>query len=315
MKVLFLSAKLSSTNEISPIIYSQGESLKKKGIDLNYFTMSGPGFYKYITGIKKLKKHLQNNNYDLIHAHYSYCGFVAIRQKTIPVVTSLMGSDVISKWFSFKNIMDKIILKYVLKYSVIISKTEEINKKLNTKNNTYVIPNGINFNLFKLLNKIRCREILGLRNDKKYILFAANPNRKEKNYILAKQTIDLLNDKNIELLVVYNISQQDLVNYYNACDVLLVTSLYEGSINVVKESLACNLPVISTDVGDVRERIHGIDNCFITTLDKNDIAEKILITIKCNKKNNSREKLLNIKEDIIADRIIQIYKNTLLNRN
>ena len=44
-------------------------------------------------------------------------------------------------------------------------------------------------------------------------------------------------------------------------DILVLTSYFEGSPNIVKEAISCGLPVISVDVGDVKEQIDGIDNC------------------------------------------------------
>jgi len=51
--------------------------------------------------------------------------------------------------------------------------------------------------------------------------------------------------------------------WLNASNVLLLTSLHEGSPTVVKEALACGLPVVSVDVGDVAERIEGIEGCHL----------------------------------------------------
>ena len=53
----------------------------------------------------------------------------------------------------------------------------------------------------------------------------------------------------------------------NACDALLFVSMYEGSPNIVKEALACNLPIVSVAVGDVAERLEGVAGCTCRSAD------------------------------------------------
>ena len=69
MKILFVSSG-NTENGISPIIKNQGESLKKQDIELKYFTIKGRGIRGYFKSIFRLHKHLKNNSYDIIHAHY-----------------------------------------------------------------------------------------------------------------------------------------------------------------------------------------------------------------------------------------------------
>jgi len=45
--------------------------------------------------------------------------------------------------------------------------------------------------------------------------------------------------------------------YLLVADVLLNPSYHEGSPNVVKEAMACGLPVVAADCGDVRKRLAG----------------------------------------------------------
>jgi glycosyltransferase involved in cell wall biosynthesis len=93
---------------------------------------------------------------------------------------------------------------------------------------------------------------------------------------------------------------------------LLLTSTHEGSPNIVKEALACNLPVVSVKVGDVEERICGVENCYITTSEPNDIADKLYSVITSSRRaNNGFEKVSSINSEIIAKKIIMIYNQIL----
>jgi teichuronic acid biosynthesis glycosyltransferase TuaC len=58
MKVVFVS---SGNNKygVSPIIKAQGDSLKKAGINIEYFTIIGKGFVRYAINILIFRKYLK----------------------------------------------------------------------------------------------------------------------------------------------------------------------------------------------------------------------------------------------------------------
>ena len=81
-------------------------------------------------------------------------------------------------------------------------------------------------------------------------------------------------------------TNKDLIPYYmNSADCILFTSIQEGSPNVIKEALACNIPIVSTNVGDVKERLETIDGCFvIDDYDAKNLAEALLKNFNKRKK-------------------------------
>jgi glycosyltransferase involved in cell wall biosynthesis len=104
--------------------------------------------------------------------------------------------------------------------------------------------------------------------------------------------------------------------YYNAVDVILLTSLHEGSPNVVKEAMACNCPVVSTDVGDVRWLFGDTPGYFITSFDYKDVVEKIKLAINFREKyyqTKGRERIIDLGLDsgTVAGRIIDVYRQVL----
>jgi teichuronic acid biosynthesis glycosyltransferase TuaC len=93
--------------------------------------------------------------------------------------------------------------------------------------------------------------------------------------------------------------------------VVLLTSLWEGSPNVIKEAMACNTPIVSTDVGDVKEIIGKTEGCFITSFDPEDVSDKIKKALEFGKRTTGREDIKHLESGVVAKRIIAIYKNVL----
>ena len=115
------------------------------------------------------------------------------------------------------------------------------------------------------------------------------------------------------LIPVYNVPHSDIVKYMFAADVLVFTSLWEGSPNVIKEAMACNCPIVSVDVGDVKDVIEGVENCYLVDYDAKNIAEKLNRVLKNGKRSNGREKILKmgLDSESVANRIVEIYKDVL----
>jgi glycosyltransferase involved in cell wall biosynthesis len=304
MKVLFVSSGNSKFG-ISPIVENQGESLKKNGVDIDYFTINGKGLKGYLRSIPLLKKRLQNT-YDIVHAHYSLSCIVASLAGAKPLVASLMGSD-IQAGLTY-NFLIRFFNKFFWKAAIV--KSEYMKTKIRIKN-AYVIPNGVNFKKFQFIDRNQAKKKVNF-NEKKHIIFVSHPERYEKNFGLAKAAFDLLNDKNAELNIINSVTHDLIPFYMYAADVLILTSLWEGSPNVIKEAMACNLPIVSTDVGDVKEVIGNTEGCYITSFKAEDVAEKIKLALDFGKRTEGRKDIEHLDENKIAQKIIAIYKEVMI---
>ena len=68
MKVLFIASGNANTpNGITSIVYNQGESLRREGIEVDYFGIKGKGIAGYIKNIKPIRSLLKKGQYDIIH--------------------------------------------------------------------------------------------------------------------------------------------------------------------------------------------------------------------------------------------------------
>lgn len=318
MRVLFVSSGNSITG-VSPIIKSQGESLKRSKVEIDYFLIKGKGIKGYYQSIKEVRKHIKHKEYDIIHAHYGLSAIVAIISKrNEKIIVSFMGDDLVgshnfdgditnvSKVMVFIN---KIFAKYFFDFNIV--KSNEMLRILNVSNSK-VISNGVDFDRFFEMDKKEIENsLIQKTNGIKQVLFCSNPNRSEKNYSLAKEAVKHLTKKNIELKYIHGIDQENLVNYYNSADCLLLTSFHEGSPNVIKEAMACNIPIVSTNVGDVKEVIGNTNGCFITTFDPEDVANNIEKALNYGKRTTGREDIWYLESSVVAKKIIELYKDIL----
>jgi glycosyltransferase involved in cell wall biosynthesis len=173
-----------------------------------------------------------------------------------------------------------------------------------------VIPNGVDLEKFKPAEKSIALRAAKFKKDKN-IIFVSDINSKVKNYDLAKRSVAMLGRNDLDLHVVTGVLQDELSYYYSAADLLILTSLWEGSPNVIKEAMACNCPIVSTDVGDVKEIISGVPGCYITSFDPKDIAEKIKSALDYGKRTSGRMKIRDLEIGIVSEKIHDVYKRVM----
>ncbi|MBI4711797.1 MAG: glycosyltransferase, partial [Planctomycetes bacterium] len=89
----------------------------------------------------------------------------------------------------------------------------------------------------------------------------------------------------------------------------LFTSWHEGAGLVVKEAMACNLPVVSVNVGDVTEVISGVNNCYLISRNPQEMADKVIAILNGNERSNGRESTRRYELSNIAAQIISLYQN------
>jgi glycosyltransferase involved in cell wall biosynthesis len=177
----------------------------------------------------------------------------------------------------------------------------------------HIIPGGIDLELFKPMPQAQAREQLNLHPDKPLVLFVGSPQNAVKRHYLAQATIDILKtSRDVELIVATGVLPDQIPVYMNAADVLLVTSKHEGSPNVVKEAMACNLPIVSVDVGDVKERLRNVTECtVINSSNPSDLAPSLEKTLLRKQRSNGREQALELSEANLVQRQIRVYEKAI----
>lgn len=202
-----------------------------------------------------------------------------------------------------------------------------------TPKNT-LLPCGVNLTEDQLLSRSEARTALGIAEDVKVILFAGAFDNTVKDAPLAKQAVVVLEDninniarKSTSLRATEDMAKQSLIfqelrgftraevtRWMCAANCLLMTSKTEGSPQVVKEAMACGCPIVSVDVGDVAERLSGVEGCFVVpTREPKDIAEALLKAIQFAGKTNGREQIIamGLSNEQVAKQLLRIYKHLI----
>lgn len=313
MKVLFVCSG-NSKYGISSIIQNQALSLEKyiEDLKIEYYPIQGKGIIGYLRNIKPLKNLLKNNTYDIVHSYYSFSAFCASLAGARPLVVTLMGSDVMGEKI-YKYIIR--FFRFIFKWENIIVQSNEMKEILNIKK-VHVIPNGVDLNMFLALDKVLSQQQLKWDNKKKHILFSAIPQRYEKNFTLAQKAVHMLNNKDIELHYFNNISHTQTPIWFNAADVVLLTSFWEGSPNVIKEAMACNRPCVSTNVGDLAWLFGEETGCYLTDFTPEVCAKQIAKALTFSKekgRTNGRQRILDLglASSEVAKKIIILYQEII----
>lgn len=305
MRVLFVSS--GRNGKPGAVVFSQGESLRAGGITVDYI-LAGPRLSGYLSAIPKIRRAWRSGSYDLVHAHYSLSAFAASLSGGFPLVVSLMGSDV------FMSGPIRLVIKTLCRFrwNATIVKSLQMKEKLRLSE-AEIIPNGVDTELFVPVSRVTAKEHIGFPVSRKLVLFGSSADRPEKNPGLARRAFDILDDPAADFRYLSGLAHSEVPWHINAADVLLLTSSWEGSPNVIKEAMACNCPFVSTDAGDVAMLTGGTEGCYIALHDAEDVAAKLRAALDFKGSTRGRERILELSLDsgTVAERIKSVYERVV----
>jgi glycosyltransferase involved in cell wall biosynthesis len=163
------------------------------------------------------------------------------------------------------------------------------------------------------MDRVRARAEMGLDTSKFYVLFPSTPRRVEKRYRLAEEAVSVARADvgDIDMLCLDNVPHEKVPIYMNAANLMLMTSSFEASPVTIREALSCNVPVISTDVGDAKEVLSGIDGCRIVSSDPGEIGKAVSTTLKNYTRVEGREKMMIYSLENTAAKLMKIYREII----
>ena len=303
-------------------VEQQIKGLREIGLDVDvlYVDRYQEGMMVYLRLPKQLRRQINRFQPDVVHCMY---GGVMADQVTQavndrPTIVTFHGSDLLGEHLS--GTLRKLIAGYGVRASWKAARRADriitVSKILRDalprdikRSKVSIIPNGIDLGRFQLLDRHRCRQRLKWDPNRFHILFPANSGDLVKRPSLAQAAVDSLQGRGIraEMHYLRGVQNEEVPVWLNASNVLLLTSRHEGSPTIVKEALACNLPVVSVDVGDVSERIKEIEGCFIALPEPNDLAAKLSLVHSGKERVDGRDTMEAFSLECIARQLAVVY--------
>jgi len=294
------------------IVYAMDRETKQNKLDLGatFDAYHNPIFYasrSIFLSARLATTFLEN--YDLVHVNSGMVAPFAFMQPNRPIVVTLWGDDLLGD--RLFNQYSRVTKRCVEKSEATIVRSNEMKRELD--GNAHVVPAGVDLDKFRLIPSDEACRRVGWDPDHKHILFPYRPTKSKKRYPVAEQVTKEVQSRfggEVMLHPVFDKPHSEIHVYMNAADVLLLPSLREGSPNTVKEAMACNLPVVSNDVGDVRNRLEDVFPSVVCQSD-DDLSEGVIQVLDADRRSNGRQKAAEISLTNMGDRIVDIYESAL----
>ncbi len=302
MKVLVVARY--KDNDFAPFVTEQVEALTEAGVVCRFFPVRSRGITGYLRQVPALRHAIREFKPDIVHAHYGLCGLFANLQRSVPVVTTYHGSDINEPGV---RRLSKVAIG-LSRFNIFVSR--RLLDMVAPVKNSVVIPCGINLDDYPVVEKKEARRKMGLETDSKYVLFAGAFDNPVKNAPLAKEVAERV--PGVELLELKGYSRRQVALLMQAVDAFLMTSISEGSPQVIKEALACGCPIVSVDVGDVSARVEGVSGCSVSnSQDPGQLAGLLQQTMAFQEKTAGRERILADELDnrSVAKRLMAVYES------
>ncbi len=270
----------------------------------------------------RFRKEIARFRPNLIHSHYgSMTALFAVMGRPTPIIVTYRGRD-LNPWLlsntpaGIREGAARLLSQLAaLGACRIICVSEELHSRLWWKRSVAeVIPSGIDAELFVPSSRDAARTRLGWRADEKILLFNAGRSPERKRLDLARAAHKFAQELvgEVRMVVLDGYVEPELVPIYmNAADCLIQTSDSEGSPNIVKESIACNLPVVSVDVGDTRDRLSGLEGCCITERDAAKLGAAVAEVLRKGERINGYESVRDVSLAVTALRVREVYRGVL----
>jgi glycosyltransferase involved in cell wall biosynthesis len=296
-------------------IYSQARSVRGLGVEVDVLPIRGYATnWEYLTAARSMVRRNFDGRYDVIHAHYGHSAVVARLDVRRPLVISYCGDDLLgtpsprdpSQMTRSSRLLAGAFAQVARVAAATITKSTQMMLELpvSVQARNHVIPNGVDLEMFKPIDQRTARRQLGWDPEETVVLFVGNPAIARKNYVVAEQACALAA---LRLRVAKGVAPDQIPIWMSAADALVHPSWSEGSPNVVKEAMACELPIVATPVGDVQERLQDVDGCHVVAGEPRAFADALLDAVGHHPCTAARAAVADLSLDRVARRVVEVY--------
>ncbi len=264
---------------------------------------------------RRLREEIREFHPEIVHAQYGTAtALLSVVATRLPLIVTFRGSDLnpdtakgrVRCWFG--RLMSQIA---ACRAARVICVSEQLVGRLWWgKSKVTIVTSGIDCRVFCPRPRGEARAALGWGADERIVLFNGS-HRPLKRPDLARAAVEVARGKcgPVRLVELDGTQTPDLIPVMmNAADCLIVTSDHEGSPNVVKEAIACGLPVVSRDVGDVRQRLGKVAPSQVTGDSPRELGEALAEILRCPVRSNGPQAVGEFSLDAIAAKIIAVYE-------
>ena len=306
MRVLVVTSLFPTPEhpERGRFVADQVESLRKiDGVEVEVFRFD-PGGASFVTAARELRRRHKRDEFDVVHAHHGLGGWTArALGGGTPLVVTFHGTDLEHR---IVGRMSQVLARTAtLPATVSTSLARRRLPRAGREQRVAVLPVGIDLDRFRRIERAEARTQLGLDPGGRYLLFPSDPARPEKRH---DRAAEVAREAGAELLAYGRVDPERVPLYINAASAVLVTSEREGFGLAALEALACDVPVLSTDVGIARLALRGVDGTLCAPFDTASwarLARKHVETADVRVRGRERASLFG--RDRMARRVFQAY--------
>jgi teichuronic acid biosynthesis glycosyltransferase TuaC len=301
MKVLVVAR--SRNGDLSPFVTEQVAAIRGLGVSIETMAVGAGGARGYAAFYTALLRRVRESRYDIVHAHYGLTGLVATLQRAAPTVITFHGSDINqTKTLRLSRLAAKRAAA-----SIVVS--ERLSAIAAFSPSPFVIPCGVDPVSFYAEDYESARASLGF-GPEPVVLFGGSRNRAVKNYPLAAAAVAHLGTF-VRLVELDGLSRDGVRRMLSSVDALLLTSLSEGSPQIVKEALMTGCPVVSTDVGDVRDLLKDVPLCHVTEPAMHAIAAALKDVLQQRQRVPRLARFEALSNEVSARKVLGVYEGVL----